>query len=74
MSRSNVDAGATVTEYCFWNERDSESVTCAVKDEFPIAVGMPDIKPVNRSSPNPEGSEPFAIVQTKGGVPPPTVS
>jgi hypothetical protein len=47
-----------------------ESVTCKVKSETPIAVGVPEMTPVPLFSDNPAGSEPLDIDQAYGGVPP----
>ena len=48
----------------------AESVTCAVKLEVPIAVGVPEMTPVALVSDSPAGSEPLDIDQLYGGVPP----
>jgi hypothetical protein len=49
---------------------DLESVTLAVNDEVPEAVGVPDSKPLVLSSVMPAGSEPAEIAQVYGVVPP----
>ena len=70
----NMVDGATVIESDFCAARDAASVTCAVKVEEPAVAGVPDRSPVCALRFNPEGSEPLAIDQVKGGVPPMTVS
>jgi hypothetical protein len=49
---------------------DLESVTLAVNDEVPEALGVPDSKPVVPSSVIPAGREPAEIDQVYGVVPP----
>ena len=48
----------------------SESVTCAVKLEVPVAVGMPEMTPVPTPRPSPVGREPAVINQEYGATPP----
>ena len=56
-------AGAIVIESALVFEiaGDSESVTCTVKFEVPVAVGVPLMTPVEASSASPAGSEPTEI-------------
>jgi hypothetical protein len=49
-----------------------ESVTCTVKLEVPVAVGVPEIVAPLRL--NPAGSAPAVIAHVYGGVPPPAAS
>jgi hypothetical protein len=48
----------------------AESVTCKVKLETPIAVGVPEMTPVPLFSDIPAGSEPFDMDHVYGVVPP----
>src|SRR5262249_26489393 len=50
----------------FW----APAVTCTVKLEVPVAVGVPEIAPVPGVSVSPAGSVPLASDQVYGGVPP----
>lgn len=48
----------------------TESVTCAVYEDVPTVVGVPDITPVLALRVRPGGNEPEIIAKVYGGVPP----
>ncbi len=50
------------------------SVTETVKLDVPVAVGVPDMTPVVALSDKPPGSDPLAIDQAYGVVPPPAAT
>lgn len=50
------------------------SVTIAVNVNVPVALGLPVIAPVEAVNVKPVGSDPVAMLQLYGGVPPVAVS
>jgi len=48
----------------------SESVTCTVKLDVPIEVGVPEMTPVLAVRVRPDGGEPVTINQEYGAKPP----
>ena len=52
---------------------DPESVTWTWKDEFPACEGVPEIAPLDDSV-KPTGSDPEAMAQLYGDVPPEAAS
>ena len=60
-----IGAGAMVSEIeadLFWAGLD-ESATAAVKLKVPLAVGVPEMRPVDAARLRPAGSEPEVIDQ-----------
>jgi len=47
-----------------------ESVTCTVKFELPVALGVPEMAPVDAAKVNPAGNDPELTLQVYGDVPP----
>ena len=63
-------AAATVILNAFVPELFAASVTCTVKDAVPVAVGVPDITPVEVTRVRPAGNAPAIRLQLYGVVPP----
>jgi hypothetical protein len=67
-------AGETVTWKVAEPETLLESVTVTPKLDVPVAVGLPEIVPLDALRTRPAGSSPDEVAYVYGAVPPPTAS
>ena len=71
---TTIDPGvATVIWKAFDPDKLFASVTCTVKLETPVFVGVPEIVPVDEAKVRPVGSDPEERLKVYGAVPPVTV-
>ena len=70
VTEGGCAAAATVILRAFVPVLFAASVTCTVKEEVPVAVGVPEITPVDVTRVRPAGNVPALRLQLYGVVPP----